>query len=49
MPCIVISSEIPEIQALCDRVVVMSEGRVTAVLNREQLKDANEIMRHAII
>lgn len=49
MPCIVISSEIPEIQALCDRVVVMSEGRVTAVLDREQLKDANEIMRHAII
>lgn len=48
MPCIVISSEIPEIQALCDRVVVMCEGRVTAVLNREQLKDANVIMRHAI-
>jgi len=48
MPCIVISSEIPEIQALCDRVVVMSEGRVTAVLNREQLKDSNEILKYAI-
>ncbi len=48
MPCIVISSEIPEIQALCDRVVVMSEGRVTAVLNREQIKDSNEIMKYAI-
>lgn len=47
-PCIVISSEIPEIQALCDRVVVMSEGKVTTVLEREQLKDANEIMKYAI-
>lgn len=48
MPCIVISSEIPEIQALCDRVVVMNEGKVTAVLDRDQLKDANEIMKNAI-
>lgn len=48
IPSIVISSEIPEIQALCDRVVVMSEGKVTAVLNREQLKDSNEILKYAI-
>lgn len=48
MASIVISSEIPEIQALCDRVVVMSEGHVTAVLDREQLKDSNEIMKYAI-
>ena len=47
-PSIVISSEIPEIQALCDRVVVMSEGRVTAVLSRDQLKDSNEILKYAI-
>ena len=48
IPSIVISSEIPEIQALCDRVVGMSEGKVTAVLNREQLKDSNEILKYAI-
>lgn len=48
MPCIVISSEIPEIQSLCDRVVVMNEGRVSAVLNREQIKDSNEILKYAI-
>lgn len=48
IPSIVISSEIPEIQALCDRVVVISEGKVTAVLNREQLKDSNEILKYAI-
>lgn len=48
IPSIVISSEIPEIQALCDRVVVMSEGKVTAILNREQLKDSNEILKYAI-
>jgi len=48
IPSIVISSEIPEIQALCDRVVIMSEGRVTAILNRDQLKDSNEILKYAI-
>lgn len=48
IPSIVISSEIPEIQALCDRVVVMSEGHITAVLNREQLKDSDLIMKYAI-
>ena len=48
IPSIVISSEIPEIQALCDRVVVMSEGKVTAILNREQLKDSNETLKYAI-
>lgn len=48
MASIVISSEIPEIQALCDRVVVMNEGHVTAVLEREQLKDSNEILKYAI-
>ena len=48
IPSIVISSEIPEIQALCDRVIVMSEGHITAVLDREQLKDADLIMKYAI-
>ena len=48
MPSIVVSSEIPEIQALCDRVVIMSEGKVTAILDREQLKDSNEVLKYAI-
>ena len=48
IPSIVISSEIPEIQDLCDRVIVMSEGHITEVLDREQLKDADLIMKYAI-
>ena len=48
MPCIVVSSEIPEIQTLCDRCVVMCEGKVSAVLEREQLKDPDVIMKYAI-
>jgi ABC-type sugar transport system ATPase subunit len=34
------SSETPELQLLCDRVVVMSRGRVTAVLDREEADEA---------
>ena len=31
---LLISSELPELLALCDRVLVMSEGRLTATLER---------------
>lgn len=48
VPSIVISSEIPELQALCDRLVVMREGRITGILEREQIKDSDIIMHYAI-
>jgi ABC-type sugar transport system ATPase subunit len=47
-PVIVISSEIPEIQALCDRVVIMYEGKVKATLDREKLKSSENILKYAI-
>jgi len=34
---IMVSSEMPEIIGMCDRVAVMREGRITAVLNRDGL------------
>jgi len=34
---VLVSSEMPEIIGLCDRVVVMREGRVTATLERDQM------------
>ncbi|TDC27728.1 sugar ABC transporter ATP-binding protein [Streptomyces sp. 8K308] len=43
---IVISSELPEILRLAHRVVVMSEGRVTGVLEAAEATSEN-IMRHA--
>ena len=33
---IMISSELPEILGMCDRIVVMHEGRITGILNREE-------------
>ncbi|NGQ96521.1 sugar ABC transporter ATP-binding protein [Brevibacillus sp. SYP-B805] len=41
---IVLSSEIPEIQKLCDRVVVMYQGRVTAILDREEATEGRIMM-----
>jgi ABC-type sugar transport system ATPase subunit len=43
---LLISSELPEILTMSDRVVVMHEGRVTGILEREQC-DENTIMRYA--
>lgn len=43
---ILISSEMPEIISMTDRVVVMHEGRMTAILNREELTEET-IMTHA--
>ena len=43
---IMVSSELPELLAMCDRFIVMGEGRVKGELSREQASDA-EIMRLA--
>lgn len=37
LPCIVVSSEIEEIQHLCDNVVVMNEGKIVAHLTAEEM------------
>ena len=44
---LVITSEIPELLGICDRVVVMSRGRVSGFLSREEATQ-EEIMRLAI-
>jgi ABC-type sugar transport system ATPase subunit len=44
---IVISSELPEVLGLCDRIVVFNEGRVAAVLENVDLCQ-EEIMIHAM-
>ncbi len=44
---IVISSELPEILGLCDRIYVMSEGRITGELNAAEASQ-EEIMRHIL-
>lgn len=43
---IMISSEMPEIIGMCDRAVVMCEGRITGTLNRDELTQ-ERIMRFA--
>lgn len=48
IPSIVISSEIPELQMLCDRVIVMHEGKAVATLTREQFMDPETILKYAI-
>lgn len=41
---IVLSSEIPEILKLCDRVVVMYQGRITRMLEREEATEGRIMM-----
>lgn len=48
MAVIVISSELPELQRLCDSVYVMKEGRITKRFEREELKDAEKILQYAL-
>ena len=48
MAVIVISSEIPELQLLCDRICVMSQGKVTTVIDRSEFADSDNILRNAI-
>jgi putative multiple sugar transport system ATP-binding protein len=47
MACIIISSEMPEIIGMSDRIYVMSEGRITAELPAKTATQ-EEIMRHII-
>lgn len=43
---LLVSSDLPEVLALCDRIVVMREGRVTAELDRAQASEET-VLRHA--
>ena len=47
MACLFISSEMPEIIGMCDRIYVMSEGRVTGELPGKTATQ-EEIMRHIV-
>ena len=44
---ILISSELPELLAMCDRIMVMHHGRIAGELSREQASE-EEIMRFAV-
>lgn len=44
---IVISSELPEVLGLSDRVIVFREGRISAILAGDNISQA-EVMRHAV-
>lgn len=43
---VMVSSELPELLSLCDRIIIMHEGRVTGELNRSEASE-EEIMRYA--
>ena len=45
--CLLISSEMPEIIGMCDRIYVMSEGRITAELEGKTATQ-EDIMRHIL-
>ena len=44
---IMISSELPEIINMSDRVLVMREGKISKVLSRDQISQ-EEIMKYAV-
>jgi putative multiple sugar transport system ATP-binding protein len=48
LACILISSEMPEILGMCDRIYVMSEGRLTGELDAKTASQ-EEIMRRAVV
>ena len=48
MAVIVISSEIPELQLMCDRVCIMSEGKVISEMTREEFIDSDNVLKNAI-
>jgi ribose transport system ATP-binding protein len=39
MAVVVVSSELPEIITICDRIIVMCEGRITGELKREHFSE----------
>ena len=45
---IIISSEIPEIQSICDRVAIMRDGVVVKILEPEEFNDAEAMLRYSI-
>lgn len=45
---IVVSSELPEAMGLSDRLVVMSEGRITKILDDRDKFDSDQILNYAI-
>jgi ABC-type sugar transport system ATPase subunit len=45
---IMISSELPEVINMSDRVVVMREGRIQTILHREEISQ-EKIMQHAVV
>ena len=47
MSIIMISSEMPEVLGMSDRIAVMHEGRIRAVLNRDEATQES-IMKHAV-
>jgi inositol transport system ATP-binding protein len=44
---IMVSSELPELLSMCDRIYVMHEGTITGMLNREEFSQA-AVMRLAV-
>lgn len=40
---IMISSEMPEIIGMCDRAMIMFQGRITGELSKEELAESNLI------
>lgn len=44
---IVVSSELPELMGLCDRIMTVYEGRITSVLNVKETTDA-EVLSYAL-
>jgi ribose transport system ATP-binding protein len=44
---IVVSSEIPELMAMCDKIIIMVDGRLTQVLTRDSIKN-EEVIQNAI-
>ncbi|WP_031530681.1 sugar ABC transporter ATP-binding protein [Dyadobacter crusticola] len=48
MAIVLISSELPEILGMCDRIIVLSKGRQTATLSREEATQ-ELIMRRAVV
>ena len=43
---VLVSSELPELLNLCDRIIVMHEGRITGELTREEFSEES-VMRYA--
>ena len=44
---IMISSELPEVIGMSDRIIVLKEGRMSALVNREEFSETN-LLGHAI-